>query len=160
MLEKVVLLLVIIAANGAPIVVDDLLGRRWAWPIDGGLVLRDGHRLLGASATVRGVVVAVVVAAGLSALLGHSMPLGALIGLLAMAGDAFSSFVKRRLGLEPGEMALGLDQIPECLLPLLAVAEDYRLGWGEISVLVLSFTLFDVLVSRLLYRYHLRKRPY
>jgi CDP-diglyceride synthetase len=160
MWEKLVLLLVIIAANGAPILVDDLLGRRWAWPLDGGLTLGDGRRLLGSSATLRGVVAAVLTATVLAQLVGHSMQTGAMIGLLAMVGDALSSFVKRRLALAPGEMAVGLDQIPECLLPLLAVAREYRLGWDDVLALVAAFTLFDILVSRLLYRVHLRKRPY
>jgi CDP-diglyceride synthetase len=160
MADKLVLLLLIIAANGAPILADDLLGRRWAWPIDGGLVFNDGRRVLGSSATVRGLVIAVLVAGVLSLLLGHSFWTGAAIGLWAMLGDLLSSFVKRRLGLVPGEMAFGLDQIPESLLPLLVVAGDYRLGWDDILILVLAFTLFDLIVSRVLYRLHLRKRPY
>jgi CDP-2,3-bis-(O-geranylgeranyl)-sn-glycerol synthase len=77
-----------------------------------------------------------------------------------MLGDVLSSFVKRRLGVPPGEMAFGLDQIPESLLPLLAVAGEYRLGWDDILILVVAFTLFDLIVSRLLYRLHLRKRPF
>src|SRR6478736_778738 len=38
----------------------------------------------------------------------------------AMAGDLFSSFVKRRLHLASSSMAIGLDHIPESLFPLLA----------------------------------------
>jgi CDP-diglyceride synthetase len=160
MADKLVLLILIIVANGAPILADDLLGRRWAWPIDGGLVFSDGHRILGSSATVRGLVIAVLVAGVLSPLLGHSFWTGVLIGVWAMLGDILSSFVKRRLGVSPGEMAFGLDQIPESLLPLLVVAGDYRLGWDDILILVLAFALFDLVVSRLLYRLHLRKRPF
>jgi hypothetical protein len=37
-----------------------------------------------------------------------------------MAGDLFSSFLKRRLNLPPSSPALGLDQVPESLFPLLA----------------------------------------
>jgi CDP-diglyceride synthetase len=160
MTESLSLLVLIIAANGAPILAEDLLGRWLAWPVDGGLVLRDGRRLLGSSVTLRGLAIAVLVAAGLSPLLGHSAVIGALVGLSAMVGDALSSFLKRRLGLTPGEMAFGLDQIPESLLPLLVAAGEYHLGWGEILGVVVAFTLFDLLVSRLLYRLHLRKRPY
>jgi len=158
--DTLVLLTLLIAANGAPILVDDLLGRRWAWPVDGGLRWRDGRRLLGTSATWRGVIAAVVVTAGLAFLLGHGLGTGALIGLLAMLGDAASSFLKRRLGLEPGDAAFGLDQVPESLLPLVAVAADYGLGWVDVALLVAAFTVFDLLVSRVLYRFRLRKRPY
>ncbi|MEA3276396.1 MAG: CDP-archaeol synthase [Pseudomonadota bacterium] len=160
MLEKLQLLLLIIVANGTPILLDDLLGRRWAWPLDAGRVFADGRRLLGRSVTVRGVVVALVATAAVAVLSGHSAGAGLLIGLMAMLGDAGSSFVKRRLGLAPGDKALGLDQIPESLLPLLAVKGGYGLGWWDLALLVLAFVLFDILVSRILYRLHLRKRPH
>ena len=42
-------LILISAANGAPVLVARLLGARFARPIDGGIVLRDGHPLLGRS---------------------------------------------------------------------------------------------------------------
>jgi len=160
MWEKAELLLLLIAANGAPILLDKVLGRRGDWPLDGGRVLADGRRLFGASATFRGVTGAVLAAGSIAALLGHSPSVGALIGLLSMVGDAVSCFVKRRLGLEPGERATGLDQVPESLLPLLAVAGPYDLGATEIGGLVLAFTVFDIVVSRLLFRLRLRKRPH
>jgi CDP-2,3-bis-(O-geranylgeranyl)-sn-glycerol synthase len=158
--DTLVLLLLLIAANGAPILADDLFGRRWAWPLDAGLRLADGRRLLGSSATWRGVIAAVAATAGLAHLLGHLAAIGALIALLSMAGDAASSFIKRRLGLEPGAPAFGLDQVPESLLPLVAAAPAYGLTWVEVLSLVVAFTAFDLLVSRILYRFRLRKRPY
>lgn len=160
MKDMLELLLLVITANGAPILAENMLGRRWAWPLDAGRVLADGHRMLGCSATLRGVVTAACAAATLAWLLGHPIQVGALIGLFSMVGDALSSFVKRRLGLEPGDRAPGLDQVPESLLPLLVVAQPYGLGWWDLILLVLAFTLFDILVSRLLYRLRLRKRPY
>ncbi|MCU0834612.1 MAG: CDP-archaeol synthase [Chromatiaceae bacterium] len=158
--DLLVLLILLIAANAAPILADDLLGGRWSWPLDGGLRLGDGRRLLGSSATWRGVIAAVAVTAALAALFGHGIATGALVGLLAMLGDAASSFVKRRLRLEPGDPAFGLDQIPESLLPVLVIAGDYGLAWLDVALLVAAFTLFDLLVSRILYRFRLRKRPY
>jgi hypothetical protein len=160
MWEKTGLLLMLITANGVPILLAWLLGQRWNWPLDGGLRLGDGRRLLGDSATLRGLVLAVLATAVLAYLLGWGAGLGALIGLLAMVGDALSSFVKRRLGLNPGDKATGLDQIPESLLPLLAVARPCELGWLDLSLLVAAFTLFDMAVSGPLYRLHLRRRPY
>ena len=46
--------------------------------------------------------------------------LGALVAASAMAGDCLSSFIKRRFGLEPSRMTLGLDQVPESLFPAVA----------------------------------------
>jgi len=160
MLEKIELLLLIVTANGVPILLDDLLGRRWDWPLDGGLRFADGRRLLGRSATVRGLVGAVAVTTCVALLLEFPVRTGVLIGLFAMVGDALSCFVKRRLGLKPGERAIGLDQVPESLLPLLAVMGGGRLGWWEVGLLVLAFTLFSLVVSRILFRFKLRKQPY
>lgn len=160
MLEKLELLLLIVTANGVPILLDDLLGRRWAWPLDGGLRFTDGRRLLGRSATLRGLAGALIATPGVAVLLGFSAYTGLLVGLFAMIGDALSCFVKRRLGLEPGDRAIGLDQVPESLLPLLAVMEVRGLGWWDLALLVLAFTLFSLVVSRILYRLKLRKRPH
>ena len=160
MWERVELLLLLITANGAPILLDKAMGSRLECPLDGGMVLADGRRLLGRSGTVRGLVGAVLASAALSFAFGSGVRNGALIGLLSMVGDACSSFVKRRLGLSPGDKATGLDQVPESLLPLLAVAERYGLTWADVALLVGAFTLFDMLASRLLYRMHLRKKPH
>jgi CDP-2,3-bis-(O-geranylgeranyl)-sn-glycerol synthase len=160
MWEKPELLLLLISANGTPILLQKALGPRLDRPLDGGLVLRDGRRLLGRSATIRGVVGAVLVTAGAASLLGHGARTGAIIGLASMAGDALSSFVKRRAGLAPGDRATGLDQIPESLLPLVAVSGRYGLDWLDITALVTAFTLFDVVASRILYRLRIRGRPH
>ncbi len=160
MWEKSGLLLLLIAANGAPILLAWALGPRWDWPLDGGRIHSDGRPWLGGHITTRGLVGAVLATMVLAYLLGLGAGLGALIGLLAMVGDALSSFVKRRLGFQPGDKATGLDQIPESLLPLLAVAGPYGLGWLDLALLVAAFTLFDMGVSGPLYRWHLRSRPY
>ena len=160
MWEKSGLLLLLIAANGAPILLAWALGPRWDWPLDGGRIHPDGRPWLGGHITTRGLVGAVLATMVLAYLLGLGAGLGALIGLLAMVGDALSSFVKRRLGFQPGDKATGLDQIPESLLPLLAVAGPYGLGWLDLALLVAAFTLFDMGVSGPLYRWHLRGRPY
>ena len=160
MWEKSGLLLLLIAANGAPILLAWALGPRWDWPLDGGRIHSDGRPWLGGHITTRGLVGAVLATMLLAYLLGLGAGLGAWIGLLTMVGDALSSFVKRRLGLKPGDKATGLDQIPESLLPLLAVAGPYGLGWLDLALLVAAFTLFDMGVSGPLYRWHLRGRPY
>ena len=77
-----------------------------------------------------------------------------------MAGDLLSSFAKRRLGRPSSSQALGLDQVPESLLPLLACRVPLGLGWLDVAVLVGVFLVGELLVSRLLYRLHIRDRPY
>ena len=154
------LLLLVIIANGAALLGTTLFGRHFAQPLDFGLKLPDGKRLFGDHTSIRGILLAGAVTALAAPLLGLPVTHGAIIGFAAMAGDAFSSFVKRRMGIEPGGKALGLDQIPESLLPLLAVAADYGLSLPVALGLSLIFLGFELSVSQLLYRLRLRKHPY
>jgi hypothetical protein len=153
-------LLLLVIANGAPVAAWKLLGRRWSFPVDAGVRLADGQRLLGASKTWRGVGAATIAGAVSAAALGLPATVGATTGLLAMAGDLLSSFVKRRLGIPASGVALGLDQIPESLLPLLGLREPLALGWADVAVLMVAFAITELLLSRMLYLLNLRKQPY
>ena len=93
-------------------------------------------------------------------LLGLGWKLGALLGGVSMAGDLFSSFVKRRIGLPPSSMALGLDQIPESLFPLLAGRLLLPLTWLDIGVTMGLFVVGELVLSRILFKLHVRDRPY
>jgi CDP-2,3-bis-(O-geranylgeranyl)-sn-glycerol synthase len=157
MLQSLVLLAV---ANGAPVIAKKIFGRRWARPLDGGVVLPDGHPLLGPSKTIRGIVVAIVATTAAAPLLGVAPGIGALAAAAAMAGDLLSSFVKRRLARPPSSQALGLDQVPESLLPLLACSDALALSAADIAVAVAFFFVGELIVSRLLYKAHLRDEPY
>ena len=154
------LLILLVLANGTPMLVGKALRSRWSLPLDGGIEFIDGRPLFGRSKTIRGVVVAVLATTGGAAALGLGWQIGALFGALAMAGDLFSSFVKRRLGLRPSSPALGLDQIPELLFPLLGCRNLLSLTVAEIGVVVALFFVGEVLLSRLLYAFDLRDRPY
>ncbi|HMX52743.1 MAG TPA: CDP-archaeol synthase, partial [Plasticicumulans sp.] len=64
------------------------------------------------------------------------------------------------LGLASSAQALGIDQVPEALLPLLAVRETLALDGWVIAALVAAFVVLELLLSRLLYRLHIRRQPY
>jgi CDP-2,3-bis-(O-geranylgeranyl)-sn-glycerol synthase len=154
------LLLLLGIANGAPIAVKRVLGARWDAPLDGGLHFVDGRRLLGPSKTLRGVVAAVVGTALGAMLLGLPAGVGAAVGATSMAGDALSSFVKRRLGVAPSGRATGLDQVPEALLPLLVVRDALDLGWLQVLAVAAAFFALEIPLARWAYRVGLRDRPY
>jgi CDP-2,3-bis-(O-geranylgeranyl)-sn-glycerol synthase len=154
------LLLLIGAANIAPILAKRWLGGRWSAPLDGGLRFIDGQPLLGSSKTVRGVVAAVLAATAGAALMGMPLAAGALIGAAAVTGDALSSFIKRRLGIPPSGRAIGLDQIPESLLPLLAVQGMLQLPLALIFGVVTAFVAIEIPAARWSFRLGLRDRPY
>jgi CDP-2,3-bis-(O-geranylgeranyl)-sn-glycerol synthase len=154
------LLLLIIIANGAPVVAHDVLRDRFNQPIDGGRIFLDGRPWLGASKTWRGLLSAVLVTVPAALLLGFTWQLGALVAGGAMAGDLLSSFCKRRLNLGTSSMALGLDQIPESLLPLLAAQTVLDLGADQIVYLLIAFFVVELSLSALLFKLGLRARPY
>lgn len=147
-------------ANGAPILATWLLGDRWNAPLDSGLRFTDGRPLLGPRKTLRGLVTAVLATAVAAPLLGIPMALGGIIGSVAMAGDALSSFVKRRMDIAPSGQAAGLDQIPEALFPLLAVRGALDLSLLQILGVVVAFFVLEQPVARLCYRLGIRNRPY
>lgn len=154
------LLLILSVANLAPILLFRLSGRRPGAPLDGGLRFFDHRPLLGPSKTVRGVAGAVAAAALVAPLLGFSPRLGAVIGGVSMLGDALSSFCKRRLDIPSSGKATGLDQIPEALLPLLAVAGSLSLSAVQVAAITFAFFALEIPTSRLLFRLGLRDHPH
>jgi CDP-2,3-bis-(O-geranylgeranyl)-sn-glycerol synthase len=147
-------------ANGAPVIAKKVFGDRHSYPLDGRLSFIDGRRLLGDSKTMRGVGVAVLVTTAGAPLLGVGWAIGLLVGSFAMVGDLLSSFFKRRMNRPSSSRASGLDQIPESLFPLLACRNLLSLTAADIVVCVAMFLVGEVLLSRLLYAWHLRDRPY
>ncbi len=158
LLFRVLLLLGV--ANGVPVLATRFWKQRFATPLDGGLKFLDGEPILGPSKTIRGVVASIVVTALIGLVLGFDAALGATLAGLSMLGDLLSSFVKRRLGLNVHAQALGLDQIPEALLPLLILRDSLGLNWGDIIFVTLVFLLLGLLLSRVLYRMGIREHPY
>jgi hypothetical protein len=154
------LLVLLACANGSPVIAKALLGAHGAVAVDRGLRLSDGERLLGPSKTVRGLLLALLVTTALSMAIGLGWRIGLLVATAAMAGDLASSFIKRRLTLPASSRATGLDQIPESMLPLLVCARPLDLSSWDIAATALCFFAGEVVLSKLLYRLHLRERPY
>jgi CDP-diglyceride synthetase len=154
------LLLLLTVANNAPIGAKLLLRGRWNAPLDGGRQFVDGRPLLGPSKTWRGLAAAVLVTALCAPLLDFSPATGALAALLSMAGDALASFCKRRLGIASSGQAFGLDQLPESLLPLLALQPLLGLSATVVVGVTVAFVLFETPAARLAHRIGWRDRPY
>src|ERR1051325_6292182 len=139
LIAKLIILLSV--ANGTPVVLKRAFGKRWSQPIDGGLVLPDGQRLFGPSKTIRGVLGSIAVTAVTAPALDLEPAVGALAGVAAIVGDLFSSFVKRRWGFAPSTQAMGLDQIPEALLPVLACSFFLPISATDLVVTVAGFSV-------------------
>jgi CDP-2,3-bis-(O-geranylgeranyl)-sn-glycerol synthase len=154
------MLLLLLAANGAPVIGQFLFGARGALPVDCGRELRNGRRLFGASKTWRGLLLAVAACSALSLLLGYGGAFGLVFGALSMAGDLLSSFFKRRMGLAPGARSTALDQLPEALLPSGFAVLVLHLDVWWVAVLGLTFMLGQMVLSLPLYWLHIRKKPH
>lgn len=159
-LELAQALLLITVANGVPVLARRLLGDRWSWPLDCGLVLRDGQRVFGRSKTIRGIVLAVLSSTLTAHALGVGAGVGIIAGLGAMTGDLVSSFTKRRMGLAPSSMAPGIDQVPESALPLLLLMDPLGLSALDLVLGVAVFWIGELVLSRLLFQIGMRDRPY
>ncbi len=159
MIEAKILLLLFIA-NGAPIILHNLLGNLFGQPVDSGMVWPDGKPLLGPTKTWRGIAGAVLSSSAAAWVLNLGVSAGLAVGALAMLGDLLSSLLKRRFGILPSGMALGLDQIPESLLPLLWLKAELHLGSGDVLRLTIAFFVLELAISRVLYWLGIRKQPY
>ena len=115
--------------------------------------------LFGTSKTVRGILASLLVTSACAPLVGLEWTVGLIVAAASMTGDLFSSFVKRRLGLRSGGLAIGLDQIPESLFPLLAVGDALALTVWDVAAGVAVFLIGDILLSPLLQRLGIRDRP-
>lgn len=152
-------LILLLVANGAPVLMGALAGSRAAMAIDGGFRLSDGYPLFGAAKTWCGLFAAFVATPGVAYLLGYGLPTGLFFAVGTMSGDLLASFCKRRLAMKEGSHVRGLDTVPESLLPLLMVKSQLGIGWLEIAILVGFFYLIEEWLSPVLVKWHLRKHP-
>jgi len=155
---KLVLLLTV--ANGTPVIAGKLFGNYFNRPLDCDVAFVDGRPVFGHSKTMRGIILSLVTATAIAPALGFAWTSGLIIASVAMSGDLLSSFLKRRLSLPPSSRATGIDQIPECLLPTIAIRSTLGLGAFDVVSVVIIFFLGQVLLSRLFFRWNIRNRPY
>ena len=158
--EILPLLLLIIIANGAPILARLLLNDGFKLAVDFGQILPDKNRLFGPSKTWRGILAALLATTFATWLTGYSPETGLLIAVYVIIGDLGSSFIKRRLSMPPSSMAPLLDQVPESLLPAFMLKEVFNLDISAVILLVLIFIITELLLSHILYLYGVRRRPY
>ena len=154
------LLVLVAVANATPIAAKKVFGEVWSVPLDGGAAFIDGQPLLGPAKTIRGIVLSVLATTIVALLLGLGWKIGAVVSATAMAGDLFSSFVKRRLKRPPSSMAIGLDQIPESLFPLIAARWFLPVTLLDIAVGTAIFFVGGLALSRILFKLRMRDQPY
>jgi CDP-2,3-bis-(O-geranylgeranyl)-sn-glycerol synthase len=159
-LELLQLLLLIIIANGTPILIQVSLNKKYDFPIDCTKHFVDTRRILGDSKTWRGALGACVVTSICSWLMGYAPEIGLLIATYAVLGDLASSFIKRRLGMQQSAMAPLLDQVPESLFPAVMMKATFGLDILSLILVTIAFIIIELALSQALYKWGIRKTPY
>ena len=155
--------------------------RRFALPLDGGLMLR-GQRLFGEHKTVRGFVVMLPASAAAFALLGGIIPraaglwdmsagvyafAGFVAGLGFMAGELPNSFIKRQLGVAPGAATHGgvacwvqfmADRLDSGIGMLLALTALLPVPWQTWAVVLAAGPSIHWSFSLVMFRLGLKAR--
>ena len=154
------LLALLTIANGTPVIAAKVFGNTLAGPVDGNVAFLDGRPIFGPSKTLRGVLLSILVTTAFAPLIGLERKIGALVAFAAMIGDLLSSFLKRRLGLFASSQSIGLDQVPESLLPLLACRFLLPVTIFDVVLATVIFLVGALVLSRVLFKLHIRDRPY
>ena len=132
-------------------------------PLDLNRRFVDGRRILGEHKTVRGFLSGVITGTLVGCLQGRPVS-GFLLALGAMIGDAFGSFLKRRMGLKRGEPMPVLDQLGFLAASLLLASLIYGApGWMRVEVilaLALITALLHVGTNAAAYLLGLKDKPY
>ncbi|HED16792.1 MAG TPA: CDP-archaeol synthase [Gammaproteobacteria bacterium] len=158
-MHELTILLLLGVANGVPILAGKMLGDTFSLPLDAGYQFA-GKPLFGPSKTIRGILSALILTSLVAVMVSVPIHVGAIIAMLAMLGDLSSSFIKRRLNRPSSSMFLGLDQIPESLLPLLYYQYVFSLDFGQVVTVLFAFFALELLVSKILFVLKIRKQPY
>ncbi len=145
------IVILLLTANGLPIIARNLLTEKLEYPIDFGIKLPDHHPIFGISKTWRGVIASILGTGALAYLIGFPKIVIAKFGFYAMLGDLFSSFFKRRMGLPESSKTRGLDVIPESLFPLIMLHNHLNINMLEIVIIVGIFVIVEITLSPVLY---------
>jgi len=156
--EFIQLLLLIIIANGAPVLVRIIFGDHLNSPVDLGFTLSDNHPVFGSSKTWRGIFAALLMASVAASLMNYPFVTGFLIASYAVIGDLSSSFIKRRFSMAPSSKAPLLDQVPESLLPAFMVMHTFNLEFSSVLWLSFVFLIIDMAMTYILYHLKVLKK--
>ena len=148
-------------ANAAPVVLGG------GAPIDGGRNFTDGRRIFGDGKTVRGLVAGLAAGTILGLIQGiaksqlsHYLALGFLLALGALLGDLLGSFIKRRMRIERGGAAPGLDQLGFVVIALLLASPVALPSWQVIVTLLILTPPIHLATNFIGHRLKLKARPY
>ena len=136
----------------------------------------DGKRMLGDGKTWRGFLAGMIGGALTGVLVAHLVPVewniyaskelyyasGILMGIGAMAGDSFGSFIKRRMQVEQGRPIVLLDQLTFLYIAILisVLAVPFSLDWFDVLFLTTVTYAVHAFFNFLSHQIGLKKVPW
>ena len=147
-------------ANAIPVITGG------GYPIDFGKKFFDGKPILGKNKTFQGffsgLIIGTTVGLVESAFFGYHLFFGLLLSLGALFGDLIGAFVKRRLGLAPGELLPVIDQIDFILGAILfsfLISSPNKSGELILAVLIITPPI-HLLTNFAAYKLGLKNNPW
>ena len=145
-------------ANAAPLAFSPLFKAKH--PVDFGLTMPDGSRLLGEAKSWEGLIIGIVLGSATGIMLARPLR-GLVLSVGAMLGDLAGSFIKRRLKLAPGQPLPLLDQLDFLAGSLMFGALfNYTLSTAEVVLLVLITPPIHLATNAVAYALGLKEKPY
>jgi CDP-2,3-bis-(O-geranylgeranyl)-sn-glycerol synthase len=147
-------------ANAIPVITGG------GYPIDFGKKLFDGRPILGKNKTFQGfffgLIIGTTVGLVESAFFGYPLLFGLLLSLGALFGDLAGAFVKRRLGLAPGELLPVIDQIDFIIGAILfSIPLSLQiLSWELILTVLIITPPIHLLTNFAAYKLGLKNNPW
>jgi CDP-2,3-bis-(O-geranylgeranyl)-sn-glycerol synthase len=145
-------------ANAIPVVTGG------GYPIDFGKKFFDGKPIFGKNKTFQGffcgLVVGVAVGLVESIIFGYSVLFGLMLSLGALLGDLAGAFVKRRLGIAPGDMLPVVDQVDFIVGAILFSFFFMILSWELILVIMIITPPIHLLTNFVAYKLGLKSNPW
>ena len=158
--KAIIFILPAYCANAAPVLAGGGL------PIDLGRKFKDGKAIFGKNKTFRGFFVGLAVGTGVglleSAIFGYPLIFGLLLSLGALFGDLAGAFLKRRLGIAPGNLLPIVDQVDFVVgaLVISLLLSPSFLTW-ELALTVLLITPpIHLLTNFAAYKLGLKRNPW
>jgi len=159
-IEALVFIFPAYCANAVPVITGGGV------PLDFGKKFIDGNPIFGKNKTFRGffsgLTVGTVVGFAESAFLDYPIILGLLLSLGALFGDLMGAFVKRRLGLSPGDLLVFLDQfdfIIGAILFSLPISSQ-KLSLEAIIIILVATLPIHLLTNFAAYKVRLKHNPW
>lgn len=115
-------------------------------PLDLGIVLHDGKRILGKGKSVRGTIGGLLSSFFVCCVVSLRIIPWIIIGPCTMLGDILASFIKRRFKIDSGEQVLFLDQLDSIIVLLLIekIFWVFGLSFDQHVILIIATLLVQI----------------